>query len=76
MRAHEFLASLRRRRLKLSPAAARTALAHRMNLAQVSRGLPSGDGRRHFFEAMSFSMAQPAHHRDEGGKLYPSAVQR
>jgi hypothetical protein len=36
---------------------ARPPLAHRIGLAQVSRGYSSGDGRHHFFEAMSFNMA-------------------
>jgi hypothetical protein len=36
---------------------ARPPLAHRIDIPQVSRGLSSGDGRHHFFEATSFSMA-------------------
>ena len=35
---------------------ARPPLAHLVMLAEVSRGLPSGSGRHHFFEAMSFNM--------------------
>jgi hypothetical protein len=36
---------------------ARPPLAHLPGLAQMSDGLSSGDGRHHFFEAMSFSIA-------------------
>src|SRR5690606_26292593 len=35
---------------------ARPALAHPMRVAEMSHGLPSGGGRYHFFEAISFSI--------------------
>ena len=42
---------------------ARPPLAHLVVLAERSRGLSSGDGRHHFFEAMSFSMTFRASHQ-------------
>jgi hypothetical protein len=43
--------------LRIPKRSARPPLAHLIALAEVSHGLASGDGRHHFFEAMSFSMA-------------------